>query len=305
MDLNKISNFIKEKRKELNLTQEELAEKLFVTEKAVSRWETGRGTPDISLLIPLSKALKVEIPEILNGEENKKNKNDIEKLIEYNELTKKSKFNFKIKLIILLYVLSILFFLSYLRVEYNPNIELNYFIRLFLVVISSILIVIGNRIYANNYVEKIEDKMKVDKLSKTIVFIYYIILLFNMVIFARYSNITSYNIIPFASITNLITNGNLYTIVINLFGNLLIFMPLEYFIIELFKVNKFKQNLLLSFIIILMIETSQFILKIGVFDIDDIIICTFGMMIFYVIYNSIKNIRRKYEEKNNANYWKK
>lgn len=299
MDLNKISNFIKEKRKELNLTQEELAEKLFVTEKAVSRWETGRGTPDISLLIPLSKALKVEISEILNGEENK---NDIEKLIEYNELTKKSKFNFKIKLIILLYVLSILFFLSYLRVEYNPNIELNYFIRLFLVVISSILIIIGNRIYANNYVEKIEDKMKVDKLSKTIVFIYYIILLFNMVIFARYSNITSYNIIPFASITNLITNGNLYTIVINLFGNLLIFMPLEYFIIELFKVNKFKQNLLLSFIIILMIETSQFILKIGVFDIDDIIICTFGMMIFYVIYNSIKNIRRKYEEKNNANY---
>lgn len=302
MDLNKISNFIKEKRKELNLTQEELAEKLFVTEKAVSRWETGRGTPDISLLIPLSKALKVEIPEILNGEENKKNKNDIEKLIEYNELTKKSKFNFKIKLIILLYVLSILFFLSYLRVEYNPNIELNYFIRLFLVVISSILIVIGNRIYANNYVEKIEDKMKVDKLSKTIVFIYYIILLFNMVIFARYSNITSYNIIPFASITALITNGNLYTIVINLFGNLLIFMPLEYFIIELFKVNKFKQNLLLSFIIILMIETSQFILKIGVFDVDDIIICTFGMMTFYVIYNSIKNIRRKYEGKNNANY---
>ena len=302
MDLNKISNFIKAKRKELNLTQEELAEKLFVTEKAVSRWETGRGTPDISLLIPLSKALKVEILEILNGEENKKNKNDIEKLIEYNELIKKSKFNFKIKLIILLYVLSILFFLSYLRVEYNPNIELNYFIRLFLVVISSILIIIGNRIYANNYVEKIEDKMKVDKLSKTIVFIYYIILLFNMVIFARYSNITSYNIIPFASITNLITNGNLYTIVINLFGNLLIFMPLEYFIIELFKVNKFKQNLLLSFIIILMIETSQFILKIGVFDVDDIIICTFGMMTFYVIYNSIKNIRRKYEGKNNANY---
>lgn len=302
MDLNKISNFIKAKRKELNLTQEELAEKLFVTEKAVSRWETGRGTPDISLLIPLSKALKVEISEILNGEENKKNKNDIEKLIEYNELTKKSKFNFKIKLIILLYVLSILFFLSYLRVEYNPNIELNYFIRLFLVVISSILIIIGNRIYANNYVEKIEDKMKVDKLSKTIVFIYYIILLFNMVIFARYSNITSYNIIPFASITALITNGNLYTIVINLFGNLLIFMPLEYFIIELFKVNKFKQNLLLSFIIILMIETSQFILKIGVFDVDDIIICTFGMMTFYVIYNSIKNIRRKYEGKNNANY---
>lgn len=41
MDINKISNFIKIKRKELEMTQEELAEKLFVTEKAISRWETG------------------------------------------------------------------------------------------------------------------------------------------------------------------------------------------------------------------------------------------------------------------------
>lgn len=47
MDLNKISNFIKQKRKELGITQDELAEKLFVTEKTISRWETGRGTPDI------------------------------------------------------------------------------------------------------------------------------------------------------------------------------------------------------------------------------------------------------------------
>lgn len=41
MDLNKISNFIKAKRKELGITQDELAKKLFVTEKAISRWETG------------------------------------------------------------------------------------------------------------------------------------------------------------------------------------------------------------------------------------------------------------------------
>lgn len=61
MDLNKISNFIKLKRKELGITQNELAEKLSVTEKAISRWETGRGTPDISLLLPLSKALNVDV----------------------------------------------------------------------------------------------------------------------------------------------------------------------------------------------------------------------------------------------------
>ena len=77
MELNKISNFIKKKRKELGITQEELAEKLFVTEKAISRWETGRGTPDISLLIPLSKELKIDVSELLNGEENKKCKYSI------------------------------------------------------------------------------------------------------------------------------------------------------------------------------------------------------------------------------------
>ena len=41
MNLNKISKFIKKKRKELGITQEKLAEKIYVTEKAISRWETG------------------------------------------------------------------------------------------------------------------------------------------------------------------------------------------------------------------------------------------------------------------------
>ena len=101
MNLNKISNFIKTKRKELGITQDELAEKLFVTEKAISRWETGRGTPDISLLLPLSKELNIDVSELLNGEENKKNKNEVEQLIEYNEITKSNKYNFQFKLILL------------------------------------------------------------------------------------------------------------------------------------------------------------------------------------------------------------
>ena len=186
MDLNKISNFIKTKRKELGITQDELAEKLFVTEKAISRWETGRGTPDISLLLPLSKELNIDVSELLNGEENKKCKNDVEQLIEYNEITKANKYNFQFKLTIFFYILSILSFLFYLRFEYDPNIENNYFIRLLIIVIASIFVIIGNKIYSNNYVEKLEDKKKVLKLSQIIVFIYYVILLFNMVVFARY-----------------------------------------------------------------------------------------------------------------------
>ena len=288
MDLNKISNFIKAKRKELGITQDELAEKLFVTEKAISRWETGRGTPDISLLLPLSKELNIDVSELLNGEENKKNKNDVEQLIEYNEITKANKYNFQFKLTIFFYILSILLFLFYLRFEYDPNIEVNYFIRLLIIVIASIFIIIGNKIYSNNYVEKLEDRKKVLKISQIIVFIYYVILLFNMVVFARYNSIDSYNLIPFKSIIDIFKNGTLYSIIINIFGNLLVFMPLEYFLIELFKVKRLPINFILSFGIILLIEIFQYVFKAGVLDIDDLILCTFGMMLFYIIYTKIK-----------------
>lgn len=290
MNLDKISNFIKLKRKKLGLTQEELAQKLFVTEKAISRWETGRGTPDISLLIPLAKILNVDVSELLNGE------NKIEEVIKYDELNKKYKFNLPFKLIILFYILSILTFLIYLRFEYDPHIELNYFIRLILIIISSVFIIIGNLIYSNNYVEKLSDKNKVKIFSLTIIFIYYIILLFNMVIFARYNTINSYNLIPFKSIIEIFNNCNIYSIIINIFGNLLIFIPLEYFIIELFKVNKFILNFSISFIIILIIEIMQYVFKVGVLDIDDLILCTLGMMLFYIIYNKTKE---KYYVKRN------
>lgn len=288
MDLNKISNFIKTKRKELGITQNELAEKLFVTEKAISRWETGRGTPDISLLLPLSKELNIDVSELLNGEENKKNKNDVEQLIKYNEITKANKYNFQFKLTIFFYILSILSFLFYLRFEYDPNIEVNYFIRLLIIIIASIFVIIGNKIYSNNYVEKLEDKKKMLKLSQIIVFIYYVILLFNMVVFARYNSIDSYNLIPFKSIVDIFKNGTTYEVIINIFGNLLVFMPLEYFLIELFKVKKFSLNFIFSFGIILLIELFQYVFKVGVLDIGDLILCTFGMMIFYIIYTRIK-----------------
>ena len=59
---------IKRLREKKNLTQEELAQKIFVTSKAVSKWETGRGFPDISLLEPLAKALGISIIELLSGD---------------------------------------------------------------------------------------------------------------------------------------------------------------------------------------------------------------------------------------------
>ena len=62
---------IKKLREDKKLTQEELAEKIFVSAKAVSKWETGRGFPDVSLLEPLASALGISVIELLSGEDVK------------------------------------------------------------------------------------------------------------------------------------------------------------------------------------------------------------------------------------------
>ncbi len=68
MDQIKIGKFIAELRKQQNMTQLDLATKLGVTDRAVSKWENGRGLPDISLIKPLCEALDISINELLNGE---------------------------------------------------------------------------------------------------------------------------------------------------------------------------------------------------------------------------------------------
>ena len=64
----KIGSFISEQRKTNNLTQQELADKIGVTRKAISRWETGRGYPDIELLPKIAEIFSITINELLNGE---------------------------------------------------------------------------------------------------------------------------------------------------------------------------------------------------------------------------------------------
>ena len=68
MDAKKFGCFVQEQRKALGLNQAELADRLHVTAKAVSRWERGVGFPDIKLLQPLAEALGVTIPELIHGE---------------------------------------------------------------------------------------------------------------------------------------------------------------------------------------------------------------------------------------------
>ncbi len=80
MDQQKIGRFIAECRKKNNLTQMQLAEKLNITDRAVSKWETGKAMPDSSIMLDLCDVLKITVNELLSGEkinmENSNQKNE-------------------------------------------------------------------------------------------------------------------------------------------------------------------------------------------------------------------------------------
>lgn len=68
MDQIKTGKFIAEMRKEKKLTQRELAELLFISDKTVSKWETGNGLPEVALMLPLCNALGITVNELLSAE---------------------------------------------------------------------------------------------------------------------------------------------------------------------------------------------------------------------------------------------
>ena len=76
MDQEKIGRFIAERRKAKNLTQLELAEKLFISDRAVSKWERGKSLPDSSIMLNLCKELDISVNELLSGEILKMEKYD-------------------------------------------------------------------------------------------------------------------------------------------------------------------------------------------------------------------------------------
>ena len=77
MDQIKIGRFIAERRKKANLTQVQLAEKLSITDKAVSKWERGVAMPDTSIMLELCDILGISVNELLNGEEINMENNDM------------------------------------------------------------------------------------------------------------------------------------------------------------------------------------------------------------------------------------
>lgn len=115
MNQEKIGKFIAKLRKEKNLTQAQLGEKLNVSDTAVSKWERGKTLPDISILEELSDILEITVSDLLRGE---KNTDDITiKAIKY--YNKASKYKYAKCFVILLIVIVIGFLSAFLINNYN------------------------------------------------------------------------------------------------------------------------------------------------------------------------------------------
>lgn len=115
---NNIGRFLQEVRKEKGLTQKDLAEKIGVSDKTISKWENGNSTPDTSMLLSISEALDVTVNEILSGERippenySMKAEETIMSLMKENETSKKANFISRIIGIVLLAIAIILIMVS-------------------------------------------------------------------------------------------------------------------------------------------------------------------------------------------------
>lgn len=113
MDQIKIGKFIAECRKKNNLTQMQLAEKLNITDRAISKWENGKAMPDTSIMLDLCNELKINVNELLSGEmiEMKQLDKKTEELL--LEMAKSEEMKNK-KMITMMYVLGIFLVIFYL-----------------------------------------------------------------------------------------------------------------------------------------------------------------------------------------------
>ena len=285
MDIEKVSNLIRSKRKEKGFTQEELARHLNVTEKAISRWETGRGTPDISLLVPLSEQLDVSVSELLKGKEDIKEDNNIKEIVDYIDITKEKKNKRVIYIASFIYSILLLLYLWYLRVDYNlaSPVKITYLGELVYNLFFIVTVFLTNRYIANNYYDTIEDRIRMNKVSYIMTFVIYLVMLFNLTIFKREIYGYSFNLIPFKTILYYFDSFYMRNFLVNIVGNIIVLMPVQYLMIKIFDLKKYKHAFILNLILVLLIEAIQLISHTGIFDIDDIILNILGMSIMYYI----------------------
>ena len=143
MDQVKIGKFIAGCRKNKNLTQAQLAEKLNITDRAISKWETGNGMPDSSIMLELCKILNISVNELLSGEAIKMENYD--ELAEKNLLElKKQKEEADRNMLKLEWVIGYMASITFLVLIFVASfIEMPSIIRILLIVLGSMFFVIG------------------------------------------------------------------------------------------------------------------------------------------------------------------
>lgn len=170
MDTIKIGNFLRELRKEKNLTQEQLADVFNVSARTVSRWETGSNMPDISILVEIADYYDLDVREILNGERSNAlpaGNSSIKDIAEYADKDKE-KLAVKTRLYAIAGIIGIITYLC-LRAFGNPDsIIINLIASLSLVAVYAALA--SSLIYTSNRLQTLQRKLKM-KLKKNLLLI--------------------------------------------------------------------------------------------------------------------------------------
>lgn len=170
MDTIKIGNFLRELRKEKNLTQEQLADVFNVSARTVSRWETGSNMPDISILVEIADYYDLDVREILNGERSNAlpaGSSSIKDIAEYADKDKE-KLAVKTRLYAIAGIIGIVTYLC-LRAFGNPDsIIINLIASLSLVAVYAALA--SSLIYTSNRLQTLQRKLKM-KLKKNLLLI--------------------------------------------------------------------------------------------------------------------------------------
>ncbi len=125
MDQVKIGKFIAECRKKLGLTQMQLAEKLSITDRAVSKWETGKAMPDSSVMLLLCDVLKISVNDLLSGEVvtmdnyNEKLENNLLEMVKQKEESDKRLLTMEIVIGVLISIVffALIFIASFVKME--------------------------------------------------------------------------------------------------------------------------------------------------------------------------------------------
>ena len=141
MDTIKIGKFIQEKRKEKKLTQSEVAEKLNITDRAISKWENGVCLPDAGTMPELCEILGISINDLFSGEkvDMKENEKKLEEnLLEMTKI-KEQKDKMLLRLEIVLEVIVMIFFIALIMVA--AYVEMETYLRIILIIGAFILLI--------------------------------------------------------------------------------------------------------------------------------------------------------------------